>query len=63
MAMLLKALVFLETKKFDEAVKHLREALTHDPTNYDLYEVLVQAYIDQRKPNEVSVVFAREGVF
>ena len=53
MAMLLKALVFMEKRKYEDAVQHLRDALIYDPLNYDLYETLVQAYSDQRRPNEV----------
>uniref|UniRef100_A0A0N5ALW1 TPR_REGION domain-containing protein n=1 Tax=Syphacia muris TaxID=451379 RepID=A0A0N5ALW1_9BILA len=55
MAMLLKALVFMDKRKYDEAVKHLRDALIYDPQNYDLYETLVQAYSEQHRPNEARL--------
>ncbi|VDD88020.1 unnamed protein product [Enterobius vermicularis] len=55
MAMLLKALVFMEKRKYEDAVQHLRDALIYDPLNYDLYETLVQAYSDQRRPNEARL--------
>lgn len=57
MAMLLKALIFLDRHKFDEAIEHLRDALIFHSNNFDFYEVLVKAYTKQNKIQKVSYVF------
>uniref|UniRef100_A0A0R3RFB4 TPR_REGION domain-containing protein n=1 Tax=Elaeophora elaphi TaxID=1147741 RepID=A0A0R3RFB4_9BILA len=56
MAILLKALILMDKKKFDEAVAELRDALVIHPANYTLYEALVHAFLLQEKTQEARVV-------
>ncbi|VDN03502.1 unnamed protein product [Thelazia callipaeda] len=56
MAVLLKAHILMDRKKFDEAVANLRDALVIHPANYALYEALVQAFILQDKTQEARIV-------
>lgn len=53
MAILLKTLILLDKRKFDEAITELRDALVIHPSNYDLYQALVQAFLLQNKTQEV----------
>ncbi|KHN73620.1 Anaphase-promoting complex subunit 7, partial [Toxocara canis] len=55
MAMLLKASVLMDKRKFDEAIQHVRDALVFSPNNFDLYETLVQAYLMQNKLQEARL--------
>lgn len=55
MAMLLKALVLMDKRKFDDAIQHVRDALVFTPNDFDLYETLVQAYLMQNKLQEARL--------
>lgn len=56
MAILLRALILMDKKKFDEAVAELRDALVIHPANYTLYEALVHAFLLQEKTQEVFIL-------
>lgn len=56
MAILLRALILMDKKKFDEAIAELRDALIIHPANYTLYEALVHAFLLQEKTQEVCFV-------
>lgn len=45
MAMLLKAIILMERKRFDEAIQILRDTIICNVNNFDLYHTLVQAYL------------------
>lgn len=53
MAMLLKAIILMERKRFDEAIQILRDTIVCNVNNFDLYHTLVQAYLMQNKLHEV----------
>lgn len=65
MAMLLKALVLMDKRKFDDAIQHVRDAVVFTPNDFDLYETLVQAYLMQNKLQEVfpSLVLVFGAIF
>uniref|UniRef100_A0A915PQU8 Uncharacterized protein n=1 Tax=Setaria digitata TaxID=48799 RepID=A0A915PQU8_9BILA len=56
MAILLRALILMDKKKFDEAVAELRDALVIHPANYALYEALVHSFLLQEKTQEARIV-------
>lgn len=56
MAILLRAHILMDKKKFDEAIAELRDALVVHPANYALYEALVHAFLLQEKNQEVLIL-------
>ncbi|EJW86037.1 TPR Domain containing protein [Wuchereria bancrofti] len=56
MAILLRSLILMDKKKFDEAIAELRDALVIHPANYTLYEALVHAFLLQEKTQEARIV-------
>lgn len=48
--------VFLELKRFKEAIIHLKPLLTYANYRFEVYELLVIAYIDTKRLREAQAI-------